>query len=188
MRRLRCLIMKPALLLAICLLTPALASANVGFFKSVPFLPVPKGAAVILDSGSTNRSGYRIVVQPDGSAAYVSAAGRSQDHIAPELAAKFFADLRRAAPLGDLRRSLCAKSVSFGSSVFVYWSHARSPDLSCPTNALGAAIFKDAAAIAQSLHLEAAFLRPVMRPLMPGEARKPLNPTPGPQRVLVSGR
>lgn len=181
MRRLRCLIMKRALLLAICLLTPALASANVGFFKTVPFLSVPKGAAVILDSGSTNRSGYRIVVQPDGSAEYVTASGRSQDRVPPALAAKFFADLGHAAPLGDLPRSPCAKSVSFGTSVFVYWNHARSPDLSCPTNVLGAAVFKDAAAIAQSLHLEAAFLRPVMRPLMPGEARKPLNPTPGPK-------
>jgi len=170
--------MKTEWLVAVCVLAPAVALANVGFSKTPAYLPVSPGAAVILNSGSTNTTGYRIVVQPNGSAEFVAASARSRDRVPAALAKKFFEDLRAAGPLAALPPAACMKSASFGTEVFVYWNHSRSPDVSCPSNAAGQVILKDALGIAAALHVGTGPRRPVIRPLMPGEARKPLNATP----------
>jgi len=178
-RRLRCPVMRIVWLLAwplaASLLTPALAVAT-----TPPYLPVPVGAAVILNTGSTNLPGYRIVVQRDGSAEFVSAAGRDSGRIPAELAARFFRDLRTAAPLHILQHMPCMKSVSFGSSIFVYWDHSRSPDLSCPSTSAGQALYRDVIAVTNALHVKSAFAAPVIRPLMPGEHHRPLPPSVSP--------
>ncbi|MBV8264276.1 MAG: hypothetical protein JOY87_10675 [Candidatus Eremiobacteraeota bacterium] len=138
-----------------------------------PYLPIPAGAAVIMDTGSTNSIGYRIVIQPEGSLEYVAGEQRATASVSADLARAFFSHLTDAAPLDRLPSTLCMKSVSFGSSLYVWWwAHGRSPDLLCPTNVRGAALRDDAQQIAHELSLTRD--APVMRPLMPGEQRKPL--------------
>lgn len=137
-------------------------------FKIPPYLPVPKGAAVVLNSGSTNTAGFRIVIERDGHADYVSAAGRNSGRVTADQAQKFFSDLQAAGSLRALPTAPCAKSISFGTSTFVWWKlGGRSPDLSCPTNKAGAALAYDVSAIANALHLNA--MSGTLRPLLPGE-------------------
>jgi hypothetical protein len=140
----------------------------------VPYLPVPQGAAVILDTGSTNASGYRIVVQANGTVEYTIDGTPQRASISGQSARAFFADLAAAAPLDHVTSQPCMKSVSFGTSLYVWWwAHGRSGDLRCPTDEHGAALRTDADSIARELGL-ARGAGPVMRPLMPGEHHKPL--------------
>ncbi len=145
------------------------------FPRIPPYLPVPKDAAVIMQTGSTNTTGYRIVVTHAGTAEFIAASGRATGTIATRLATKLFADLAAASPLDQIRSQACMKSASFGTSLFVYWNHARSPDLSCLLSARGSALVDDVSAVAAQLHLNGT--RGVMRPLLPGEQHRPL-PTP----------
>src|ERR1700730_1777447 len=168
-------------LIAILLVASPLAvAANVTSVSKVPYLPVPKGAAVILNTGSTNSSGYRIVVQESGIAEYITDATRAEVRVPASIASKFFGDLHAAAPLQNLPHVPCMKSISFGTSLFVYWDHSRSPDLSCPSDERGKALEFDAQTVAAALHIPNAPGAPVMRPLIPGEQHKPLPPAPTP--------
>jgi hypothetical protein len=152
--------------------------SGVSFPSDVPYLPVPKSAAVILNTSSTNTRGYRVVVQRNGSAEYVTAASEPESAAVPvATVGKFFHDLQAAAPLQKLPHEPCMKSASFGTSFFVWWDHGRSPDLSCPSDSRGKAVFNDAMQIVQALRIPG-MRRPVMRPLMPGEQHKPLPPSP----------
>jgi hypothetical protein len=160
---------------------PLAATANLTNVSKMPaYLPVPKGAAVILNTGSTNASGYRVVVQEDGAAEYAAPVLRVASRVPSSIAAKFFSDLRAASRLHELPHASCMKSVSFGTSLFVWWDHSRSPDLTCPSDARGKALEDDAQAIASALHIGNGRRGPVMRPLMPGEQHEPLPPTPTP--------
>ena len=160
---------------------PLVAAANVTNVSKVPaYLPVPKGAAVILNTGSTNATGYRIVVQNDGRAEYAAPVIGVASRVPSAIAAKLFSDLRAASPLHELPRAACMKSISFGTSLFVWWDHSRSPDLTCPSDARGKALQDDAQAIASELHIANRARGSVMRPLMPGEQHKPLPPAPTP--------
>lgn len=173
--------MKKLVLAALLAATPLVVSANVAPWRVPPYLPVPSGAAVIMNTGSTNTPGYRIVVQPDGSAEYVADTGRATASISQALAQQFFADLKAAGPLGDLESMPCMKSVSFGTSLFVWWKEGgRSPDLSCPAGPHGGVLAADAAKIAQELHVSSSLHGPVMRPLLPGEQHAPLPASPSP--------
>jgi len=168
--------------LALALATLAVAQSSAVARASttrVPYLPVPRGAAVILDTGSTNASGYRIVVQVSGSVEYVSDGTRAVASISPQTARAFFADLATAAPLDNLMPQPCMKSVSFGTGLFIWWSgHGRSPDLRCPTDEHGAALRQDADAIAHEIGLSR--IGAPLRPLMPGEQHRALPPAPSP--------
>ena len=114
-----------------------------------PYLPVPKGAAVILDTGSTNTAAYRIVVAQSGAATWIFQQGRSSTTQLPaDLTSRFFDDLRAGMPLSKLAIAPCMKSASFGTSRFVWWRGQRSPDITCPG---AAAIEHDADAIARAL-------------------------------------
>ncbi len=145
-----------------------------------PYLPVPHGAAVIMDTGSTNTSGYRIVVQQHGEAEYVVGYRRATATVMGDLTKKFFDDLAAAAPLDQLPSRPCMKSASFGTSLFVWWSaHGRSPDLTCPTDARGSVLRDVAQAIARQLGVTNAS-GPIIRPLLPGEQHKPLPAAPSP--------
>jgi hypothetical protein len=106
-----------------------------------------QGAATIVDSGSTNRAGFRIVVQRSGSAELTLAprrAGADEPgkgpaklpqptvRIVPRNEVKrLFADLDAARPFASLPEARCIRSVSFGSTRTVEYGGEPSPDLSC---------------------------------------------------------
>ena len=132
-----------------------------------------------MNSGSTNASGYRIVVQRQGAVEYVAGNRRSTSTLTSQSVDKFFSDLMAASPLDQLPSTPCMKSASFGTSLFVWWQgHGRSPDLMCPTNDRGATLRQDADQIARQLGI-APLTGSVIRPLMPGEQHKPV-PTSSP--------
>lgn len=137
---------------------------------SVPYLPVPKGAAVILNTGSTNTTGYRIVLTRWGSAEYVWGPRRATVHIDRTTAAKFFADAQAGMPLSKLQAAPCMKSASFGTSTFVWWRGQRSPDLTCPEGTIASNVYRDAQAVAHALKIGSG--SPVYVPT--GEPRKPV--------------
>jgi hypothetical protein len=160
-----------AVLACLSLAVPALAA------QPVPYLPVPRGAAVILNTGSTNFLGYRIVVQRSGAAEYVNGPSRATARLTPSVAERFYEDVTAAMPLSQLRPVACMKSASFGSMLFVWWHGQRSPDISCPGPATVQALAADAAAIAAALHLSATGAHTI--PMLPNEPRKML-PTSAP--------
>lgn len=117
---------------------------------------VPVGSAKIVDSGSTNASGYTIVVQTDGSAS-VAVQGNATQSATPkaftlskDAVTKFFADLA-AARKGSAITVPCMKSASFGTTLRITWQGWTSPDLSCPPkDSLGAALISDVQAIREA--------------------------------------
>ena len=156
------------------------ALGSVAAAQTVPYLPMPAGAAVILNTGSTNGAGYRIVIQRSGTAEFVIGAQRTIANVSPSLASKFFLHMGAAMPLSDVRVMHCMKSASFGSSLFVWWRGQRSPDLSCPGSEQSSAIAHDAAQVAAALGISTAPRGHLIQPL-PNEPRKPL-PSPAPSR------
>jgi hypothetical protein len=52
--------------------------------------------------------------------------------LAKPMCSHLMADLKAAGPLNKLPVPHCMKSVSFGTSLFIEYKGARSPDLSCP--------------------------------------------------------
>jgi hypothetical protein len=114
----------------------------------------PDGATIV-NSGSTNFTGYTIDVRSDGSATAqvsnrgVSAASTPKPFaLDAAMAKQFFADLA-AARTGKAITEPCMKSASFGTTTRVTWHDWTSPDLTCPAgNAAGAALIHDVQAIA----------------------------------------
>ena len=96
-------------------------------------IPTAAGEALIVDSGSTNRAGYRLRVYADGTTALQQGDAALRKHVPPALVQRFFADLRAAGPLDALPRAACMKSASFGSSTYVAYRGKMSPDLTCPS-------------------------------------------------------
>jgi hypothetical protein len=98
-------------------------------------------AAIILDSGSTNRPGFRIVVAQSGVAELTSMRRKSGEKPEPVKPLKralpaavlnrFYDDLKTAKPLASLPAVHCMKSVSFGSILTVAFAGEQTPDLSC---------------------------------------------------------
>ena len=165
------------LVILICGIAQALGAPAPPGPRVPPYLPIPAGSAVIMNSGSTNASGYRIVVQRQGAVEYVAGNRRSTSTLTSQTADKFFSDLTAASPLDRLPSAPCMKSVSFGSSLFVWWQgHGRSPDLMCPTGDRGARLREDVDQITGQLGLAP---MPVMRPALPGEQHRPV-PTSSP--------
>ncbi|HZX69050.1 MAG TPA: hypothetical protein VFE70_09205, partial [Candidatus Elarobacter sp.] len=64
------------------------------------YLRVPTVAtqALIVDSGSTNRAGYRLRVSADGTTALQQGDVPIQKHVSAALVNRFFADLKAAGP------------------------------------------------------------------------------------------
>jgi hypothetical protein len=159
------------LLVVLALIAPVTALAA----TPVPYLPVPKGAAVILNTGSTNALGYRIVIQQSGAAEYINGDKRAMATVPAATTTKFFTDLQAAMPLKVHPMIHCMKSVSFGTSLFVWWKGARSYDLTCGTNVLTG----DAYAVAQALGLSTGAMREPMHPI-PALTNEPRVPVPAP--------
>jgi len=146
------------------------------FIAAVTVAPLPAAppdAAVIVNSGSTNARGYRIVVRPGGSAlvsrqAEVTTIGI----VSRETATRFFADLAAAAPLDAIGGAPCLKSASFGVRITVAWHGTQSPDLACPTGPAGRTLLCDIGTIERELDIRRS---PPRLHLKPGAV-----PTPSP--------
>jgi hypothetical protein len=95
----------------------------------------------IIDSGSTNRAGFRIEVRRSGLAEMTTVRRKTDSADAPTeplrrtvsstTAQRFFADLEKAKPIASLPQVHCMKSASFGSSLMVAVGNEQTPDLSC---------------------------------------------------------
>lgn len=104
--------------------------------------PPERGFAAIVDSGSTNTNGLRIVVEPSGRTQSTLAprgpqapAGESQAAAAKtvpaSLARRLYSDLDAAWPLSSLPPQHCLKSASFGTKLTIEFGGQTTPDLSC---------------------------------------------------------
>jgi hypothetical protein len=98
--------------------------------------------ATIVESGSTNTAGFRIVIPRSGPAEYTAAPRRigppgdrqattKQQVVPRELVDRFYADLKAAAPLSSLPEQRCMKSVSFGTTRTIEFDGQKTPDLNC---------------------------------------------------------
>jgi len=95
---------------------------------------------VIVDnSGSTNFSGYRIIIKPSGQI-NILPHGRMRanlvyskgDYTVPSQSAlKLISDLEAVMPLSGLKSPRCMKSVSFGTRTFVTYKGQTSSDIQC---------------------------------------------------------
>jgi hypothetical protein len=102
-------------------------------------MPMSSDAAVIVNSGSTNTAGFRIVVEHSGKATYTST-GRRQPNgssanrnvdLPKALATRFYADLAAAKPFSQLPIPHCMKSASFGYALTIEFAGQTTPDLTC---------------------------------------------------------
>lgn len=134
----------------------------------VPYLPVPHHATVILDTGSTNALGYRIVVARDGSAEWVMGSTRQRAQLSKSTTDTLFADLKAAMPLSQLQSTHCMKSASFGTSTFAYWEHQRSPDLQCTEDPHATALYASIQAVVAELGIGKRVIP------LPNEPRRPM--------------
>ena len=94
-----------------------------------------------LVSRSTNTPPYCYTVARSGAVIKETGASRFQNrpgqpepfdqqgNIPASLAEKIFGDVEAARPLSELPKTRCAKSVSFGTSQYVFFKGERSPDL-----------------------------------------------------------
>jgi hypothetical protein len=98
--------------------------------------------AVIVNSGSTNTAGFRIVVERSGKAEFTAAPRRSSrspdetpkqmERMLPDTVVKrFYSDLDAAKPLSSLPNRRCMKSASFGTKLTIELGGEETPDLSC---------------------------------------------------------
>ncbi len=111
-------------------------------------------AIVIVNSGSTNFAGYRIVVDISGRARFKSGRTHGSASLPGAILSKLKFDVVMAQPLSHVRaRPDCAKSVSFGSSSTVSLGPERTEDLSCAASPRGAALNADVSAVAGFLGL-----------------------------------
>jgi hypothetical protein len=122
--------------------------------------PEDGDAATIVNSGSTNRPGFRIVVDRSGVAELTATPGRlgakqvqspARRTLPHALVEAFYADLDAAKPLDSLPAVHCAKSASFGSTLTVVFGKEQTPDLSCGDrgNALMRDLIRDTSRIVE---------------------------------------
>jgi len=111
------------------------------------------GDAVIVNSGSTNTEGFRIVVEQSGKAVYTQTPRKSDPQVKSRsldlpqaLVKRLYSDLDAGKPLAELPGGHCMKSASFGSSLTIEFAGEKTPDLSCPDhgNPRLQALIKDA--------------------------------------------
>jgi hypothetical protein len=94
-------------------------------------VPVAPGEALIVNSGSTNRAGYRLRVYDTGWTALQQGDVPLRKRVPLALVKRLFADLRAAGPLDRLQTARCMKSMSFGSVTQIAYRGTMSPDVSC---------------------------------------------------------
>jgi hypothetical protein len=109
--------------------------------SGLPVAAAEPDTATITVSGSTNRPGFRIVVDQSGAAELTSTTRKlstSQEQSKPirrmlprATVERFQADLKAAKPFTSLPEVRCMKSASFGSTLTVEFGGEQSPDLRC---------------------------------------------------------
>ena len=95
-------------------------------------VPTAPTEALIVNSGSTNRAGYRLRVYADGTTALQQGDVPMKKSVPIALVKQFFADLKAAGPLDQLISARCMKSASFGSTTHIGYLGKMSSDVSCP--------------------------------------------------------
>ena len=95
------------------------------------FPPLPPGAAVVRNSGSTNSAGYTLAIAPDGRATLRQYDGLANKTVAAAQTRWLFSRLKAAGPLDSLGIEHCMKSASFGTSTTITWNGTTSGDVSC---------------------------------------------------------
>ncbi len=94
----------------------------------------PAQTVTIVNSGSTNTSGFQIAVEKSGKAQYTERRGvpqKLQKKIPAALARRLYRDVHAARPLQALPVPHCVKSASFGTRTYIDFGAEESPDLSC---------------------------------------------------------
>jgi hypothetical protein len=117
-------------------------------------VPVERSShAEIINTGSTNTTGYSVFVSLSGNASWVLGSG-----------------IHDAQPLSKLPGGHGVKSISFGTSLYIEYQGQRTPDLSFPGNAKAQVLAADAAAVAKALGLSNRPRRPLsfLAPAVPG--------------------
>ena len=106
------------------------------------FFSEQAGTAEILDSGSTNTAGFRIVIDRSGKADYKlnprknapqteAPSGNKRRQLSRELVDRFYSDLNAAQPFSSLPDQHCMKSASFGTTTSIEFAGEKTPDLNC---------------------------------------------------------
>ncbi|HWT81332.1 MAG TPA: hypothetical protein VN648_21270 [Candidatus Methylomirabilis sp.] len=133
------------------LIVTALSFAAIGYVPTAGHLaaqagsgraPRDRGFAAIVDSGSTNTSGFRILVEPSGRTQSIVVPRVPQGppvelpittigRIPSALARRLYSDLDIAWPLSSLPPTHCLKSASFGTRLTIEFADQTTPDLSC---------------------------------------------------------
>jgi hypothetical protein len=106
----------------------------IGFLVGVTLLSASvSDTATIIDSGSTNRAGFRIEVKRSGLAEMISdQRGKPvQRNLPSTVTQRFYTDLDAAKPISSLPAIHCMKSASFGSSLTIAIGNEQTPDLNC---------------------------------------------------------
>jgi len=146
-----------------------------------------RDGATIINSGSTNFSGYTIKVWSDGSAQwYHSRAGAPpldkpvKGSVPAPLALKLLADLKAGKHAGRLIPRPCMKPPSFSATMVAVYHGWTSPDLICGGDGFVNAIGSDANKIVAALGVKPLGTHRV--PLLPNEKRSvPSEGSPQPQ-------
>ncbi|HEX3469019.1 MAG TPA: hypothetical protein VHT05_13155 [Candidatus Elarobacter sp.] len=113
-------------------------------------VPHDPGEALIVNSGSTNRAGYRLRVFADGTTTLQQGDVPLKKQVSITLVKRFFADLKAAGALDKLSAAHCMKSTSFGSTTQIGYMGKMSPDVSCPGAPPTRALQVDADALADA--------------------------------------
>jgi len=152
---------------------------------SLKFAPA-KGEAMIVNSGSTNTTGYTVWVQPSGKVRYAIQRGQGDDiqalthptagRIPVAQSKKLFQDLAAVGPLSALPARRGMRSASFGTVTYIYYKNSRSPDLTLGGGPQVDALKADIAAITGTLHIVSGPRRPALEPRHP--AFEPVSPVP----------
>ncbi len=128
------------LMLLKCSIIAALLATQAWFLVASP---ADAGSVVLVNSGSTNTPGFKLVVQRDGGAGYTAmprahsqpegqhAVAPMKRKLPPALVQRLFSDLEAARPFSDLPRPRCMKSVSFGTRLTIQFNGDETPDLNC---------------------------------------------------------
>ena len=119
--------------------------------------PPGRSTATIINSGTTNKDGYRIVLTRSGDASYTRQPGSKTERtkaatinskISMELTSKFFNHLDAAMPVSSLPVEECGKNDSLGSMTYVSIDGQRSPNLGCARDPRKSALYDDITMIA----------------------------------------
>jgi hypothetical protein len=116
-------------------------AAIIGLIAAEILRPAEPDVVTIVNSGSTNRAGFRIVIDGAGVAEMTAMPRRFRARqeqpkpvrqvLTPGAVRRFRADLEAAKPLASLPAVHCMKSASFGSTLTVASGGEETPDLSC---------------------------------------------------------